>query len=72
MNSPDYDALLDEIYDLMNELNEAVEGQAKALAATFTSGGSGDYEQDAVGKAHDLLEQVFKNVRCARDASKIV
>ena len=72
MDSPDYDALLNEIDELMNELNEAVDGQAKALAATFTSGGSGDYEQDAVGKAHDLLEQVIKNVRCARDMRKIV
>ena len=72
MDRPDYDALLDEIGEMMHELNEAVEGQAKALAANFTSGGSGDYEHDAIGKAHDLLEQVFKNVRCARDVHKIL
>ena len=44
----------------MNELNEAVDGQAKALAASFASGGSGDYEQDAIGKAHDLLKHVVQ------------
>ena len=69
MNRSDYDALLNEIDELMNELNEAVDGQAKALAATFASGGSGDHEKDAVGKAHDLLEHVVKNLRCARDLS---